>query len=201
MRILFSGFEPFGGMADNPSWEAVRRLPARLEAAEIRRARLPVAFGQAAEALLAEARRLRPEIIIMVGVAQGRQAVTPEKLAINYQDARIPDNAGQSPKARRIDPAGPDGVMTRLSVEAMVDALAAAGLPGKLSLSAGAYVCNDLYYRVLLQEASLGCRCAFIHVPGTEALSEERAARALLVCAGEAIKAAAERPANLSAEV
>lgn len=183
MRILFSGFEPFGGMADNPSWEAVRRLPARLREAEICRMRLPVVFGQAGEALLAEARRLRPAFIIMAGVAQGRQAVTPEKLAINYQDARIPDNAGQSPKAQQIDPAGPDGIMTRLPVEAMVDTLAAAGLPGKLSLSAGAYVCNDLYYRVLRQEVTLGYRCVFIHVPGMEILSADQAAKALALCA------------------
>lgn len=183
MRILFSGFEPFGGMAENPAWEAVRRLPERLDGAEIHRVRLPVVFGRAAEALLGEARRVRPEIIMMVGVAQGRQAVTPEKLAINYQDARLPDNAGQSPKARRIDQGGPDGIMTRLPVEAMVEAIAAAGLPGKLSLSAGAYVCNDLYYRLLRREGELGCRCVFIHVPGEDVLPADRAALALEACA------------------
>lgn len=187
MRILFSGFEPFGGMATNPSWEAVQLLPEHIGSAEVHRVRLPVVFGHGAEMLAAEAARLRPEHIIMVGVAQGRDAVTPEKLAINYQDARIPDNAGNAPHAQPVIPNGPDGIMTRLPAEAMVAAIQAAGLPGRLSLSAGAYVCNDLYYRTILRETALGCRCIFIHVPGTEVISPERAAAALRICAEVAV--------------
>lgn len=188
VRILFSGFEPFDGMAVNPSWEAVRLLPERIGPAQVHRVRLPVVFGQAAEILLAEAARLRPEVVILVGVAQGRRGVTPEKIAINYQNARIADNAGHAPQAQPIAADGPDGIITHLPAEAMVSAMQDAGLPAQLSLSAGAYVCNDLYYRTALQEAALGYRCIFVHVPGTEVLAPEQAAEALRLCGQVAVE-------------
>lgn len=179
MRILMSGFEPFGGQERNPSWEAVALLPKEIEGAEICRCQLPVVFGRAAEVLLDEVRKLHPEIIIMVGVAQGRKAVTPEKIAVNYQDARIPDNAGQTMHACPIDPNGADGIFTRLNAEAMVEAVKAAGLPCQLSLTAGAYVCNDLFYRVSSAQEALGYRCIFVHVPGLDILIPQQDAQAL----------------------
>lgn len=140
--------------------------------------------------LLDEVRKLHPEIVIMVGVAQGRKAVTPEKIAVNYQDARIPDNAGQIMHACPIDPNGADGIFTRLNAEAMVEAVKAAGLPCQLSLTAGAYVCNDLFYRVSGAQDALGYRCIFVHVPGLDILTPQQDAQALEAMVRAAVREA-----------
>lgn len=182
MSILLTGFEPFGGDAVNPSWEAVLRVPAEIAGHAVVKCRLPVVFGKAAEVLRGEIARLRPDIVLCCGVANGRSALTPELVAINYRHARIPDNAGQQFHAQPIDPDGPAAYMTRLPVHAMVDALNAAGIPAALSLSAGAYVCNDVYYALLGCEAVYGHRGLFLHVPGPEAADADTAARGIALC-------------------
>lgn len=188
MCILLTGFEPFGGAAVNPSWEAVQRVPACIDGREVYRLQLPVVYGQAAETLLTHVERLHPEIVLMCGVAGGRSAVTPELVAINYRHASIADNAGQQYAGQPIDPAGETAWMTRLPVNAMVEAIRALELPASLSLSAGAYVCNDLYYHLLAREQELGCRSVFVHVPPTEQLDAEGAARALAACLETALQ-------------
>lgn len=183
MCVLFTGFEPFGGASINPSWEAVSRLPEEIAGRRVHRMMLPTVFTQAADMLRREIARIRPELVICCGVANGRSAVTPELVAINYRFARIPDNAGQSFSGVPIDPAGPAAHMTRLPVHEMIAAIQAEGIPAQLSLSAGAYVCNDVYWALLSSEAELGHRGLFVHVPGTEAVSTEQAARAITICA------------------
>ena len=182
MNILLTGFEPFDGADTNPSWEAVLRVPDQTAGHEIHRLCLPVVFGEAAELLRAEIARLHPGLVISCGVANGRQAVTPELVAINYRHARIPDNAGKSYHAQPIDPDGPAAYMTALPVHRMIDAVKAADIPCGLSLSAGAYVCNDVYYALLAAEAELGHKGLFIHVPGTEVVCPSDAARAIALC-------------------
>lgn len=182
MNIIVTGFEPFGGAQSNPSWEAVRLMPEEVEGHRIHRLRLPVVFGQAGDALMEAVRRLRPDLVLLCGVAQGRQAVTPELVAINWRMASLPDNGGQLSNGEKIAPEGPAAYMTELPVQRMVETLEAAGLPARLSLSAGAYVCNDLYYRALAEERAHGYCCAFVHVPGEEVLSAEKAADALTLC-------------------
>ena len=180
--ILLTGFEPFGGADTNPSWEAVRLVPDTISGHETHRLRLPVEYGRAASILKAEIARLHPEIVISVGVANGRKAVTPELVAINYRFASIPDNAGES---HRGDPIAPDGLaayMTSLPVHGMIAAINAAGIPAQLSLSAGAYVCNDVYYALLDCEKEFGHRGLFVHVPGAEAVDADTAARGLTLC-------------------
>lgn len=183
MKILLTGFEPFDGADTNPSWEAVLRVPDEIAGAQVHRMRLPVVYGEAADLLRREIVRLRPEIVISCGVANGRQAVTPELVAINYRHARIPDNAGQQFFGQPIDPDSPAAYMTSLPVHAMIDAVKAADLPCALSMSAGAYVCNDVYWAVLATEKDLGHRGLFIHIPVTDAVSVEDAARAIAICA------------------
>ena len=183
MCILFTGFEPFGGASVNPSWEAVSLLPEEIAGRRVHRMMLPTVFTQAADMLRQEIARVRPEIVICCGVANGRTAVTPELVAINYRFARIPDNAGQSFSGVPIDPAGPAAHMTRLPVHEMIAAIQAEGIPAQLSLSAGAYVCNDVYWALLSSEAQLGHRGLFVHVPGTEAVATAQAARAIAICA------------------
>lgn len=182
MSILLTGFDPFDGASVNPSWEAVSLLPEEVAGHCVHRLQLPTVFGQAAELLRREIARLRPELVICCGVANGRPAVTPELVAINYRFARIPDNAGQLFSGQPIDPEGETACMTRLPVHAMVEAIRAEGIPAHLSLSAGAYVCNDVYYALLNCEREFGHRGLFVHVPGTEVADAEAAARAIKAC-------------------
>lgn len=187
--ILLTGFEPFGGVDANPSWEAVCRVPDRVAGHDVHRLRLPVVYGEAAALLRDAIARLRPEIVICCGVANGRQAVTPELVAVNYRCAAIPDNAGQQYSGQPIDPAGPAAYMTHLPIQDLIAAVKAAGVPCGLSLSAGAYVCNDVYFALLSAEAEYGHRGLFIHVPGEDAVSLDDMARAIAVCAEAALRA------------
>ena len=182
MSILSTGFEPFGGAQVNPSWEAVQCVPETVCGRRIHRLMLPTVYGRAADMLLAEIRRVQPEVVICCGVAGGREGVTPELVAINYRQSRIPDNAGQSFAGVSIDPASDAAFMTSLPVNGMVEALRRAGIPAYLSLSAGAYVCNDVYYALLRSEAELGHHGLFLHVPAAEVVNAEQAARAIVLC-------------------
>ena len=190
MTILLTGFEPFGGAERNPSWEAVRLVPDAVGGHEVRRLRLPVEYGNAAALLRAEIARLHPDIVISVGVANGRKAVTPELVAVNYRFASIPDNAGVSHRGDAIALDGPAAYMTSLPVHDMIAAVNAAGIPAQLSLSAGAYVCNDVYYALLGCEGEFGHKGLFVHVPGEEAVAVEDMARALALCLETALKGA-----------
>jgi pyroglutamyl-peptidase len=182
-KLLISGFLPFGGEDINPSWEAVKALPDKIGEYELTKVCLPVVFGEGARLMLEEARRIGAEMLLMTGVAGNRKAVTPELVAINYRHARIPDNAGQQFAGVPIDPEGPAAHMTRLPIHALIDAVKAAGIPCALSLSAGAYVCNDVYWGLLSSEADFGHRGLFIHVPGEDVVSVEDMARAIALCA------------------
>ncbi len=182
MRILVTGFEPFGGSSVNPSWEAVRLLPDAVEGVEIARLRLPVIYGEAARLALEEARRLQADAVLCTGVASGRNAVTPELLAINWRMASLPDAAGVCYEGEQIASDQPAALMTSLPVKDMVKAIGAEGVPARLSLSAGAYVCNDLYWHMLVREQKGGCPALFVHVPDMEIVSAESAARALATC-------------------
>lgn len=212
MKLLITGFMPFGGEKENPAWEAVKQLPDKIDDVTIIKQEIPVVFEEDFQVLEkairentcpgqggllpCDQRCERLCAVICVGQAGGRSGITPEKIAINYQDARIPDNAGNSPRHQPIlypkTPADisytplnegasagpfcpPDGCFSTLPVEEMVDAMSKAGIPSSLSLSAGAYVCNDLFYRlmVFLSRGSLagdahiggGAIGGFIHVP------------------------------------
>lgn len=187
MSILLTGFDPFDGASVNPSWEAVSRVPAVLAGHEVHRLQLPTVFGKAAEILRAEIARIRPEIVICCGVANGRTAVTPELVAVNYRHARIPDNAGQQFFGQKISPDGPAAYMTSLPVHQMIDAMKMQDIPAALSLSAGAYVCNDVYYALLACEEEFGHKGLFVHVPGAEVADAQTAARAIALCAEAAL--------------
>ena len=191
MSILLTGFEPFNGAETNPSWEAVSRVAEEIAGHAVYRLRLPVVHGEAADLVCAEIACLRPEIVICCGVANGRQGVTPELVAINYRCAKIADNAGHHYTGQPIEQAGPAAYMTSLPVHDMIAAMQAAEIPASLSLSAGAYVCNDVYYAVLACEAAYGHRGLFIHVPGEDVVDADAAARAITLCIETALKEAA----------
>ena len=163
--ILITGFAPFGGEHINPSWEAVRLLAPQIGGWQLHKLLLPVVFGCAAEQVLAEAAALQPDVILCIGQAGGRDAVTPEKLAVNLRDARIPDNAGNLPVDEPVVPGGPAAYFSTLPARQMAEAVCAAGLPGRMSCSAGAFVCNDLLYTLLHRCHGTAVRIGFIHVP------------------------------------
>lgn len=184
--VLLSGFAPFDGASTNESWEAVREAVPALVArgVDAEAVELPVEFGTASERLEEAMRGLRPRLVVAVGLAAGRTAITPERVAINIRDARIPDNAGASPVDEPVVPGAPVGRFSTLPVKAMVAALAADGVPAAVSQTAGTYVCNDVFYalqHLLATDPALeGIRGGFVHVPSADVVDSPAAARALV---------------------
>ena len=164
-HLLITGFDPFGGESVNPAWETVCRLPDTIGNCRLTKLQIPTRFSAATEAVLAVAEADAPDVILCIGQAGGRSAITPERIAINLNDARIPDNGGFQPTEQPIDPEGPDGLFATVPVSAMAEAIRAAGIPGQVSLSAGAFVCNDTLSRLLRHYAGTETRVGFIHVP------------------------------------
>ena len=184
--VLLSGFAPFDGAATNESWEAVREAVPALVArgVDAEAVELPVEFGTASERLAEAVRGLRPRLVVAVGLAAGRTAMTPERVAINIRDARIPDNAGASPVDEPVVPGAPVGRFSTLPVKAMVAALAADEVPAAVSQTAGTYVCNDVFYtlqHLLATDPALeGIRGGFVHVPSADVVDSPAAAQALV---------------------
>ena len=164
-RLLITGFDPFGGQPVNPSWEAVRRLPNEIGDYTLTKLRIPTVFGAAAQAVLETAQSVQPDVILSIGQAGGRSAVTPEVVGLNLREAGIPDNAGNQPSARPVVEGAPAAYFATVPVREMVRAINAAGLPGALSYSAGVYVCNDVLYTLLHHFDGTPTRVGFIHVP------------------------------------
>jgi pyroglutamyl-peptidase len=167
MKALVTGFEPFGADAINPSREAVLRLPALLGDLAIETRILPTVFGRAIAALEDALVTTRPDIVLCAGLAGGRAELSLERVAINVNDARIPDNDGQQPIDCPIAAGGPTAYFTGLPVKAAVRALREAGLPAIVSNTAGTFVCNHVFYGLMHLVASrrLPLRGGFLHVP------------------------------------
>ena len=164
-KLLITGFEPFGGEKINPSWEAVKALPEKINDYELIKLCLPVVFGEAAEIAVREAEKQNPDVIISIGQAGGRAAITPELVAINLRHAKIPDNKGNQPKDEPIIEGGAAAYFSTLPVRKMADAISSVGIESGLSYSAGAYVCNDLLYTILSHFDGTKTKAAFIHIP------------------------------------
>ena len=179
MKLLLTCFEAFGGEAENASARCAALLPEQIGRWTLCKRKLPVVFGLAGERCCALLEELRPDAVLMLGQAAGRATVTPELLARNWRYARLPDNRGSMPLGESIVPGGQDALFATLPVEAMSEAIRAEGLPGALSCSAGAFVCNDLYYTVLNRLRGTDVRAAFLHVPGLQTLSPENSAKAV----------------------
>jgi pyroglutamyl-peptidase len=165
--VLVTGFEPFDGAEINPSQEIARNLNGTVIAGHrVVGALLPCVFGAA----IPELKRLigvhRPALVICVGQAGGRAAITPERVAINIDDARIADNAGAQPVDRPIVRGAPAGYFSTLPVKAIVAALREVGVPSEVSQTAGTFVCNHVFYGLMhTLRTSKGVRAGFIHVP------------------------------------
>jgi pyroglutamyl-peptidase len=165
MKALVTGFEPFGGDRVNPSLEALRRLPARLGSLDIATQALPVVYGQALPALREAIAAAAPDIVLCVGLAGGRAALSLERVAINIDDARISDNSGNQPIDRPVIAGGPAAYFATLPIKAAVAALREAGLPAAVSNSAGTFLCNHVFYGLMHEAARARFRGGFLHVP------------------------------------
>ena len=167
MKVLVTGFDPFGGEPINPAWEAVKAMKDTIAGAEIVKMQIPTVVGKSIEKIHQKMKELQPDLVISVGQAGGRFGVTPERVAINVTDARIPDNEGNQPIDEPIFPDGPAAYFSNLPVKAMVQAIKDAGYPSVLSNSAGTYICNHIMYGILyyIEKEFPNVRGGFIHVP------------------------------------
>jgi pyroglutamyl-peptidase len=167
MQALVTGFEPFAGDAVNPSGEVLHRLPPRLGGLAVATRLLPTAFGRAGEVLEAAILATAPDIVLGVGLAGGRAALSLERVAINLDDARIADNDRHQPIDRPIVAGGPAAYFTTLPIKAALARLRDSGLPAIVSNSAGTFVCNHVFYRLMDLAATRrpAMRGGFLHVP------------------------------------
>jgi pyroglutamyl-peptidase len=166
VRILVTGFEPFGGQSLNPSWEVARALHGwTLEGAQITSVQLPCVFAQALPALQQALAQHRPDIVLALGQAEGRCDFSVERVAINVMDARIADNAGAQPIDVPVIAGGPAAYFSTLPIKSLVAGLKAAGFPASVSQTAGTFVCNQVFYALQHTLAGLGVHSGFVHLP------------------------------------
>ena len=164
-KLLITGFDPFGGETVNPAWEAVKRLPDTAGEYVLCKLLIPTVYAAAAQKVLDAARELKPDVILCIGQAGGRNDVTPERIGINLRLARIPDNAGNRPEGEPVVPGGADGYFATVPVDRMAQAIRDAGYPASVSNTAGTFVCNDVLYTVLHACLGTNVRAGFLHVP------------------------------------
>jgi len=166
LKVLVSGFEPFGGSHTNPSQLLVKELvQEKIEGASLEAIVLPVEFDRAAELLLNKVRESKPDVVVAFGQAEGRKAITPEKIAINLDNARIPDSSGDQRQNQMIDKDGADGYFTTLPTSEIIAGITNEGIPAELSLSAGAFVCNHVFYQLQKSLKGANIRSGFVHIP------------------------------------
>ncbi|WP_339308731.1 pyroglutamyl-peptidase I [Paenibacillus sp. FSL R5-0519] len=173
VKILISGFEPFGGDTVNPTGALMEALANEvMEGAELKTVLLPVHFDECADLLIAEMEAYRPDVVIACGLAKGRTCITPERIAVNVKDippGSYADNQGQAPVDEPIVDGSPDGLFSTLPIRAMVNDMSAAGIPAAVSNTAGTYICNNTMYRVLdhIRIGQLPIRAGFVHFPAS----------------------------------
>ena len=159
MKCLVTGFDPFGGEEINPALEAVKLLPEEINGAKIVKLEIPTVFGKSAEVVQTKIEEIQPDVVLNIGQAGGRFAISPERVAINVDDARIPDNEGNQPVDEAIQPQGQPAYFSQLPIKAMVAAMKEAGIP--------AVVCNHIMYQVqyMIDTKYPTLKGGFIHVP------------------------------------
>lgn len=167
MKILISAFDPFGGDLINPALEAVKLMKDEIGGATIVKLEVPTVFNKCIDKVVEAIEKENPDVVLNVGQAGGRFEVTPERVAINVDDARIKDNEGNQPIDRPIYEDGAPAYFATLPVKAMVKEIKESGIPSSLSNSAGTFVCNHLMYGVLynIAKSKKNIKAGFIHVP------------------------------------
>jgi len=166
MKIIVTGFDPFGGEKINPSIECVKALP-EIEGVELIRLELPTVFKESAKRLNEVINDVKPDAVLSVGQAGGRAGITMERIAINVDDARIPDNISQQPIDETIQTEGEAAYFTTLPIKRIVKAIREAGISAEVSNSAGTFVCNHIMYQSLFAatKADKPFKAGFMHIP------------------------------------
>ena len=166
MKIIVTGFDPFGGETINPSIECVKALP-EIEGVELIRLELPTVFKESAKRLNEVINEVKPDAVLSVGQAGGRPGITMERIAINVDDARIPDNISQQPIDETIQTKGAAAYFSTLPIKRIVKAIREAGIPVEVSNSAGTFVCNHIMYQALFAatKADKPFKAGFMHIP------------------------------------
>lgn len=167
MKILLTAFDPFGGEAVNPALEAVKLVADKIGDVDVVKLEVPTVFGKSIDTVSAAMEKEKPDAVLCIGQAGGRYDLTPERVAINLDDARIKDNEGNQPIDQPIFADGEPAYFTTLPIKAMVQAIRKVGVPSSVSNSAGTFVCNHLMYGVLYTIAKKypGMKGGFMHVP------------------------------------
>lgn len=167
MKVLITGFDPFGGENINPALEAVKLLPEKIKGAEIIKLEIPTVFRKSLEKIEEAIELHSPSIVISVGQAAGRFGITPERVAINLDDARIKDNEENQPIDIEIYEDGENAYFSNLPIKAMVKEMAENGIPAAVSNTAGTFVCNHVMYGILylVNKKYPNIKGGFIHVP------------------------------------
>ena len=164
-KLLITGFDPFGGESVNPSWEAVKLLDDNIGEFSLIKLEIPTVYRKAAEVAIECAEKIAPDVIILVGQAGGRAAITPEVIGINLREAKIADNAGVIFSGEPVIDGADAAYFATLPVRDIVEAVGEQGIPSALSYSAGAFVCNDTLYTLLHHYRDSKVKVGFIHVP------------------------------------
>ena len=167
MKILVTGFEPFGGETINPAYEVVKRLKDNIGGAEVIKLEVPTAFNKSIETAVEKMKQINPDFVLNIGQAGGRYDISVERVAINISDARIPDNLNQQPVDVKIDEKGENAYFASIPIKDIAEAIKAKNIPASVSDSAGTYVCNHLMYGVLnyINQNNLNTKAGFIHIP------------------------------------
>ena len=167
MKLLLTAFDPFGGDKVNPALEAVKLVSEKVRNVEVTKVEVPTVFRKSIATVAAAIAKEKPDAVLCIGQAGGRFGVTPERVAINVTDARIPDNEGNQPIDEPIFADGDAAYFSNLPVKAMVQEIRNAGYPSTLSNTAGTYICNHVMYGILyyIQKEFPNVRGGFIHVP------------------------------------
>lgn len=167
MKILVTGFDPFGGEKINPAIESVKRLPNTIAGAEIIKLEIPTVCHKSLNKIAEKAAECQPDVILSIGQAGGRPDITVERVGINCDDCRIPDNEGNQPIDEKVYADGPDAYFATLPIKAMVENIQKAGIPASVSNTAGTFICNHVMYgvRYLCEHHYPKTRSGFIHIP------------------------------------
>ncbi|KRM84510.1 pyroglutamyl-peptidase I [Liquorilactobacillus vini] len=167
MKLLLTGFDPFGKDKINPAIEAVKKVPDEISGLQIAKLEIPTVFFKSAEKIHKAILSEKPDFILNIGQAGGRYGITPERVAINFDDARIPDNEGQQPKEELIHDDGENAYFTQLPVKEMSKAIKEEQIPSYVSTTAGAFVCNHVMYQVqyMIHREFPNIKGGFMHIP------------------------------------
>lgn len=205
MKILVTGFDPFGGEKVNPAFEVIKKLKDNIEEAEIVKLQVPTAFYSSVNKTVEKIEEIKPDAVLMIGQAGGRFDVTVERIAINLDDARIPDNEGNQPIDKLVDEEGLTAYFATLPIKAIVNKIKEKNIPSSVSNSAGTYVCNHLMYGVLnhIYKNKLNIKAGFIHIPFLleQVLNKPNVPAMTLDCMVTAIESAIEVIARNEEEV